>query len=67
MDTVPSALSETPSQDVVDQLHAYVQLEDGADDSNPLDEDLEELLDNVRSLTNPWTSTEQQVSIPSRL
>jgi hypothetical protein len=42
-------------------LVPMLQLEDGADDSNPLDEDLEEILDTVRALTNPWTGTEQQV------
>ena len=38
-----------------------LQLEDTVDDSNPVDENLEEILDTVRSLTNPWTTTEQQV------
>jgi len=42
-------------------VNTDTQLEDGADDTNPVDEDLEVILSTVRSLTNPCTSTEQQV------
>jgi len=45
----------------VPSLLFNLELEDGVDDSKPLDEDLEEVLDTVRSLTNPWTPTEQQL------
>ena len=40
-----------------------IQLEDKIADEKVLDDDLEESLQQLRSLVNPWTLIEQQVKL----
>ncbi len=52
-----------PTITVYKILSCHVQLEDKIADEKVLDEDLEDSLQQLRSLVNPWTLIEQQVGL----